>query len=437
MKKMIMLAAAVVLAMQVAGAQEIRTPAEIKSALSNAEKAAADAKKAEKMATWLKLGQVNLDAYVSAQGYGSLGQDEQSVRFLMSSEKDAPVSEETVSGVPMKKVSYSTADYYYQDGILAMINITKPFTDNALQNAADAYVKAYSLDTKGQKTKDIVAALEKINEFVNNEAYNAYRFGDLNAASKLFEKAYDMAALAPLSKVDSAALYNSALAAWYAGSFERAAAQYEKSIAIDYAGDDGDAYVKLADIASKQGDNALSKSWLEKGFVKFPQSQGILVGLINYYINNDGDTAELFSLLDKAKANEPGNASLYYVEGNIHKNLGEVEAAVAAYDKCGEISPSYEYGYIGKGILYYEEALKFQDLASAEMDDAKWNEYNTQFKNSLKACIEPFEKAFEICPNEDVRKSICEYLKNACYRFCTEDDIYMEKYKKYSAVLGE
>ena len=83
--------------------------------------------------------------------------------------------------------------------------------------------------------------------------------------------------------------------------------------------------------------------------MKFPQSQGVLIGLINYYINSGENTDRLFELISAAKANEPNNASLYYVEGNVNLQLGRAEDAIAAYEKCSEINPEYEFGYIGIG----------------------------------------------------------------------------------------
>ena len=56
--------------------------------------------------------------------------------------------------------------------------------------------------------------------------------------------------------------------------------------------------------------------------MKFPQSQGVLIGLINYYINSGENTDRLFELISAAKSNEPNNASLYYVEGNVNLHLG-------------------------------------------------------------------------------------------------------------------
>ncbi len=86
-------------------------------------------------------------------------------------------------------------------------------------------------------------------------------------------------------------------------------------------------------------------------FTEFPQSQSILIGLINYYLKSNESTDRLFELLDKAKANEPNNASLFYVEGNIRSQLGDTENAVKAYRKCAEINPEVDqYSTGGKTV---------------------------------------------------------------------------------------
>ena len=74
------------------------------------------------------------------------------------------------------------------------------------------------------------------------------------------------------------------------------------------------------------------------------------------------------------------------MEGNIHDKLGDEAEALAAYDKCAEINPEYEYGYIGKGILLYNKALNLQEAASK-----KWMMPNTwllrDFEIALKDCM--------------------------------------------------
>ena len=144
----------------------------------------------------------------------------------------------------------------------------------------------------------------------------------------------------------------------------------------------------------------------------------------------------LFTLLDNAKANEPNNASLYYVEGNIYKETGDEEKAIESYRKCADINPEYEYGYIGEGILLYNRAVDIQEKAQSEMDDTKYAALVTDFEKALKGCIEPFEKAFEITKDNEVKTSIAEYLKNACYRFREEGQDYADKYQKYYDVVA-
>ena len=351
---------------------------------------------------------------------------------------DRPVSQEDVviGGEPMVKKVYDTKNYYFnQNGVLSMIEVTKPVVENALDRAVEAFQKAASLDEKGQKAKDITGGLSTIAGKLNDEAYNAYLLGDLAKASNLFEKVGDVSALIPGGSVDSNAIYNAGFTAFSTGDMARAKNFFQKSIALGYDGENGDAYAKLADIAAKEGNQEESRSILEGAFTKYPQSQSILIGLINSYMSGGDNTDRLFELIDGAKKNEPNNATLYYSEGQIHEKLGNIEAAAKAYDESVKVNPSYEYGYIGKGILYYNRAADLQEAASNEMDDAKYNQLVKDFEVSLKACVEPFEKAYEI--STENKRSIAEYLKNACFRFRTESDEWMAKYNKYNAAVSE
>ena len=153
-------------------------------------------------------------------------------------------------------------------------------------------------------------------------------------------------------------------------------------------------------------------------------------------MSSEESTDRLFELLDVAKKNEPDNASLYYVEGNIHTQLKDYEKAAAAYKRCAEVHPSYEFGYLGAGIMSYNLAVELQEQAQAELDDAKYMKLAADFEKTLKSCIEPFEKAFEVTKDEQIKLSVAEYLKNACYRFRDEDAKYQAAYDKYSAVVA-
>ena len=150
----------------------------------------------------------------------------------------------------------------------------------------------------------------------------------------------------------------------------------------------------------------------------------------------EGNHDQVFSLLREAQKNEPNNASLYYVEGNTLADMGKVDEALAAYDKASQVNPAYEYGYIGKGKFLYDRAVDIQDKANAESDDAKYMALMAEFEKSLKGCIEPFEKAFEVTKDESLKKAVAEYLKNACFRFRSESADFQAKYEKYNNYMN-
>ena len=167
-------------------------------------------------------------------------------------------------------------------------------------------------------------------------------------------------------------------------------------------------------------DNITEKEY-EHGFVTNVEQEFIPKGL-------NEDIIRLIS----AKKNEPDNASLYYVEGNIYKELKNVEKAVESYYKCAEINPEYEFGYIGAGILYYNLALEYQEKATNEFDNKKYEELVEQFNQALKNALEPFEKAYSISKDNSLKVNVAEYLKNIYYRFSSVEDKYMQGYNKFN-----
>ena len=430
--KKILLALAVLASMQVANAQ-VKSAADAKKAVEAAEAAASNEKKAVKTATWLKLGQEYVKAYDAPTGNIIPGSSKTELALMMGSEK--PVSTEAVEiqGTPYTKEVYADKNLYFNaNGQLAVIEVTKPVYADALEKAIAAYQKAYELDASHAKSKDIAAAFDLIGQKYNTEAYNKYTLGDLASASKYFEKAAEVESLAPLSRIDTTSIYNAGFTAWATKDMSKAKELFEKCYNLGYYYEGGEVFAKLADV-----DTLNTKKYLEEGFEKFPQSQSILIGLINYYLKSNESTDRLFELLDKAKANEPNNASLYYVEGNIRSQLGDTENAVKAYRKCAEINPEYEFGYVGEGLLYYNQAIAFANKAQEELDDTKYMALVKEYEGSLKSCIAPFEKAFEITKDASVKAGVAEYLKNAYYRFREESADNQAAYDKYAKFVTE
>ncbi len=427
--KKILLALAMFAAIQVADAQ-VKSAADVKKSVEAAEAATQNVKKAVKTATWLKLGQEYVKAYDAPTGNILPGSNKTELTLMMGSEKPVSSEEVTVNNEKYTKDVYADKNLYFnQNGQLVIIEVTKPVYEDALERAVKAYQKAYELDEKHAKDKDVAAAFDYIGQKYVTEAFNKYTFGDVATASKLFEKAADVEALAPLSKIDTSVIYNAGFTAMAAKDNERALKFFKRCYDLGYYYEGGEVFARLAEV-----DTLNTKKYLEEGFSKFPQSQSILIGLINYYLKNNEDPETLFGLLDKAKANEPNNASLFYVEGNIRAQLGQIDKAVVAYEECAKINPEYEYGYIGEGTMFYNRAIELQTKAQEEIDDAKYMALVKEFEESLKSCIAPFEKAFEITKDANIKAGIASYLKNAFYRFREESAENQTKYEKYAEI---
>lgn len=409
-----------------------------KAALDKAQAAAENPKQNTKMATWMKYGETLVKAYDASLGNAWVGMSAQEYQVLSAGDRPVSESQVVVGGEPLTKREYLTRNLYFDgNGVLRVIELTKPLVDDALDKAVEAYAKAAELDPKGTKTKELAAALKNINEKYTDEGYNAYSLGNLGKSSILFEKAVKAAGTAPLSQLDTNSIYNAGLTAWHNLDFTRAQKFFEDCLSYKYYGNDGETYAKLADIADRLGDKATCKKYLTEGSQMFPESQSLLIGLINYYISSGEDTAQLFDLFAEAQKNEPTNASLFYAEGNARKKLGQDEEALVAYDKATKINPNYEWGYIGKGIQLYDMAVDLQDKASQEMDDAKYMALMGEFEKCLKGCIEPFETAFEMVTDEETKVNIAEYLKIVCFRFRDQSEEFQAKYDKYNSYAAK
>ena len=420
-----------------AQAQNAKSVAAAKAAVEKAQAAAENAKQNTKTATWLKYGQTLLDAYNAPAGNVWVGMSAQELQVLSGGERPRSESQAVVGGQPMLKQEFANKNIYFnQAGQVALVEVTQPVVDNALAKALNAFQKAAELDPKGTKTKDIKTGIETIATKYTEEAYNAYTMGDMKKASTLFEQAVKASGTAPLSQLDTNGIYNAGFTAYQAEDWARAKGMFEDCLKYNYYGEGGETFAKLADIADKLGDKDAAKNYLDQGRAKFPSSQTILIGMINQLIGA-GNHDEVFALFKEAQKNEPNNASLFYVEGNTRAELGQIEEAIASYDKASQVNPNYEYGYIGKGKLLYDTAVDLQDKANSESDDAKYMALMGEFEKSLKGCIEPFEKAFEVTKDPGIKRAVAEYLKNACFRFRTEGAEFQTKYEKYAAAAAE
>ncbi|MDD2293166.1 MAG: hypothetical protein PHD07_03015 [Bacteroidales bacterium] len=433
--KKILIAAALILSVTMMSAQP-KNAADAQKAVDKAVANSQDVKKGAKPATWISLAEAYINAYELPTKNLLINSSQMEIKLFLKDQKvestttkKGPEGEYTVDRYADKEL------FYNQNGVLEFWIVTKPAVEgDLLELAKSALIKAAELDPKGSKSKDIAAMLENIHQKQNNEALSQYLVGNYAESAKLFKASLSSWDNPVVNKIDTLNVYYTALISGYAGDKATAIEYYNKCIDMNYYYD-GNVFSYLADIYKQQGDTATCVRILEDGFVKYPQSQNVLVGLINVYRESGDDPQKMFDLLHTAQANEPTNASLYYVEGEAYKNLGDMENAAKLFYKATEVDPNYVFGVLGVGILYYDHAVDVQNSASEETDDAKYSALVKEFEESLEKAIDPFEKALTLTSDPDIKQAIAEYLKNIYFRFREKSADYAAAYEKYNNYL--
>ena len=441
MKKILTFAAIVALSVQFAFAQS--KPEDLRKGIEKASAATQDAKKAAKVATWTKLGEAYLKAYQQpTANIPSMGVTATELALLMNGEKPKSVAPVTLQGEAYEKQVFKDKNLYFQNGRLAFVEITKPVLgkEDALEGVVKAYTKAAEVDTKGSKKKEIATVLGDVDKFYFNDAYTAFVLGDKMKASELFLKAAEVSVLPMSPKIDTSAFFNAGLAAAEAGNLDQAKACYEKSLRYGYDKiSKGSIYSSIANIYMEQKDTLAAKKYLEDGFAVYPDNPQIMTDLINLYLWTKGDPKQIITLLDKAKAQMPDNAGLYDVEGDIWKNLGNRENALAAYKKSLEINPKGDYPYYAQGRLFCDWYNEIDnEKAQVDLRDyKKYDELDAKSKEVLQKSLEPLEKCYEVTGRSDMKLAAADLLKKVYFQLRSVKPEYMEYHKKYDEICKQ
>lgn len=435
--KRILIALAVLLSVQVADAQMTKTPEAARKAVENAKAATQNPKKAVKVATWLKLADAYMDAYNAPAGSLLLNTPRIQLEQMMVYVKPLSMQETVIEGAPYRmEIHEDKVLYFDASDVLRIIDVTKPVYEDALEGALAAYVKAAELDVKGSKTKDVVAGIDLIAAKYFEDGMNKYTFGNLKKAAELVGKAADAAQTAPLSRKDTTYLYYAGYIYMQDGQYEQAKNYFNQCLDIKYYAENGNLFPSLADVYMKLGDEETGARILQEGFELYPENPNLLVGLINYYLPKEGGEGQLLALIEKAKTAMPGNASIFRVEGDIHKRLGDYEKAEAAYRESIALDPQAADPYIALGGYFIDRGNEYFNKGQETYDESEYQALMQKYDEMCIASLEPLEKAYSLMPESDFKRDIANTIKSVCFVLRNKDAKYQEKFEYYSSLLN-
>lgn len=307
--------------------------------------------------------------------------------------------------------------------------------DTGVIKASEFYSKAIELDKKGdEKGKKIGRYKQEIGQAImlfSNELTNAgvqaFNKEDFSNAVKAFENLLTLTNNEYVTaiqgeKVDTAIIFNTALAAYNGKDWETAEKYFNQTIDLKYG--EGDAVLLLHNVFSSSGDSIKMGPNLLRGFQAYPEDNRILTELISFYLKtNQNDKA--LDYLNKAIESDQSNPSYYYARGVLNDNSKNFDDALADYNKCLELDPEYFNALYNMGVLYFNKAVEQMTEANMETDFKKFEAKKAIGEATFKESLPYFEKALPLAGDKNNEAAVLESLKTLYYRFEM-----MDKYKE-------
>jgi tetratricopeptide (TPR) repeat protein len=303
--------------------------------------------------------------------------------------------------------------------------------EDQLIEAYESYKKAFGMDD-GDKYKDMLNfQLYRMSKMMINEGVEAFNEQEYNDAFVLFKYTIEIEMMPDYyeDKLDTAVVYNTALAAYNIKKYEEAINYFEQSAELGYG--ESKPFILMKDAYMKLGDTAQGVKVLKSGYKKYPSDISILNMLVDHYIKTD-QPQEALDYLQKAKEQQPDNEVLYFAEGTLYERIGKTNKAIEAYKKSSEIKPDYFDALYNLGVLHYNKGVDMAKAANEIDNHAKYKKAKKEADEEFKKAIPYLEEALELKANDI---NTLNTLKTIYLRLEMNDKY--KKIKKKLEILGE
>ena len=353
---------------------------------------------------------------------------------------------------PVLKLKDETKMYYYR-GMIYLDYIMMASMDEGIMKELEAMEeeqlelasfgslkKCIELDTKNQWKSDVNRRIESLRAMMFNAGAEMFNQKNYEAAYDAFDgsvKMYDV-----LSKPDTLAMINAALAAENLNRFDEAF-NYYKMCADNNYGKGAEMYQSMIRVLNspknENKDDQKILSVIEEGKNKFPNDFVLNVEEFNFWYNK-GDNEKAQQALQNAIEADPTNKILHFNIGVTYDNLAKteheaknhekafeyIEKAVTGYKSAIEIDDKYVDAYYNLGALYVNESQEIQSIAN-DYDGEKYEQEMKRGQETMQKGIPYLEKVLTFTPNDKNTLSVLKII------YANMDD--MENYKRIKALL--
>ncbi|HRQ85685.1 MAG TPA: hypothetical protein PLV70_11275 [Flavobacteriales bacterium] len=280
---------------------------------------------------------------------------------------------------------------------------------DALDKAVQSYVRANELDAKGDYKKENAQALINLQVTALNGGNDAFNKKDYDKA--IADYAVSERIAKAMGRVDTNAVFNSALAYESKGDLTMAMKRYQECIDLGY--DKAEVFRYLASMQKRNGDLNAAITTTRQGLAKHPDNKDLMLDEVAFLLEGDR-MAEAETSVKAAIEKDPSNPVLYSVLGSLYDGKANPkEGTVAeadmikwyglaeeAYKKSIEVDPEFFDSYYNIGVLYNNRAAYEYEKCNQIKDDAKYKVCKDEADKIYLQTIPYFEKAHELKPED-------------------------------------
>lgn len=158
-------------------------------------------------------------------------------------------------------------------------------------------------------------------------------------------------------------------------------------------------FKNLASNQAEMGNLEDALAMIANGRAEFPQSYSLLIDEANIYFKK-GDNDMFKQKLEEAIQMNPTEPTLHYNVGVMNMEQGNIEEAVASFEKAIELKPDYADAYNNIGAALIEKTLPIiEEMNNSLSDFDKYDKLQAQQLEIYKEALPYYEKAYELDPN--------------------------------------
>lgn len=383
-------------------------------------------KKSSSPKFWLSRGELLMEIFNLHREFLAQGTQEIHVKLIYPNPLETKewVDDE---GIQWQEMIFEKIKIKMKNGLVDSFEELVKLHEDPLADALTSLKKAQELDVDNKLDKKLKEDFLLLKQYFERQAIEQYFLPDYKSSFHSFATINEIAVM-PIAGgvVDTTYLYYAGMAASKAKMTEESITYYEKALSYNYP--EPDIFVFLKEKYYSLGDTIKGVESLEKGFELYPEHQAIVIELINYYLTA-GRGEEALEYLMIAQKDDPENLSFLFAEATLHDKMGNTDKALATYQKCLDLDPTYFNAYYNIGVMYYNNAVEMYKAADDIKDRKKYDIAKDAADEILEKSLPFMESAHEIDPNEP---STMETLKTLYYRMQMTD-----KYEEIKGILEE